>query len=81
MNSIEKTEICIRWTMCNTREQVVEAGEESSKAARGKPKVKSDNIRKDSRSSPLLVQSLAMSFAPGLLRISGLVHHNAQVGM
>ncbi len=29
----------------------------------------------------LLVQSLAMSFAPGLLRISGLVHHNAQVGM
>ncbi|EGR3279813.1 hypothetical protein H320_22210 [Vibrio parahaemolyticus 49] len=52
MNSIEKTEICIRWTMCNTREQVGEAGEESSKAARGKPKVKSDNVRKDSRSSP-----------------------------
>ncbi|KLI84457.1 hypothetical protein AAY62_15585 [Vibrio parahaemolyticus] len=50
MNSIEKTEICIRWTMCNTREQVGEAGEESSKAARGKPK--SDDVRESSRSSP-----------------------------
>ncbi|AWG80652.1 hypothetical protein C9I78_17905 [Vibrio parahaemolyticus] len=49
MNSIEKTEICIRWTMCNTCEQ---AGEESSKAARGKTKVKSDDVRESSRSSP-----------------------------
>ncbi|TNZ05639.1 hypothetical protein CGK55_21605 [Vibrio parahaemolyticus] len=52
MNLIEKTEICIRWTMCNTCEQVGEAGEESSKAARGKTKVKSDDVRESSRSSP-----------------------------